>query len=392
MTEKMYEYYAKQDVQPTYADFSSDAELSRYAQLRKNVFFRLSLPLALFQGKEVLEFGPDTGENSIVFAQWGARVTLVEPNAEAHPYIRQYFSRFSLESNLTEIVTKSVLDFEPARQYDFVDAEGFIYTVQPTSAWVSKLHECLKPDGIALVTYVEKYGSFMELLLKAIYQTALRHGQGEGGIETARHLFLPKWNSIAHTRKIESWFMDVIQNPFVRMKYFIDPAQLLREMHAGHFRLYSAWPNYKDVLAMNWIKGEYRAGDDNEAAIAYIEQSRLSHVLSTQCLLPAPSPTISNQLAELVGIVDGLIDNAAETNCLRAVAILDELIAFLAAGNIIASPEDAAKARTILTMIKTAMTLMGQGKVDELTTFCREDSVFIATWGMPNHHGVFQKL
>ena len=60
MTEKMYEYYAKQDVQPTYADFSSDAELSRYAQLRKNVFFRLSLPLALFQGKEVLEFGPDT--------------------------------------------------------------------------------------------------------------------------------------------------------------------------------------------------------------------------------------------------------------------------------------------------------------------------------------------
>ncbi|MGC8064283.1 hypothetical protein, partial [Salmonella enterica] len=74
----------------------------------------------------------------------------------------------------------------------------------------------------------------------------------------------------------------------VRMKYFIDPAQLLREMHAGHFRLYSAWPNYKDVLAMNWIKGEYRAGDDNEAAIAYIEQSRLSHVLSTQCLLPAP--------------------------------------------------------------------------------------------------------
>ncbi|MFX6201811.1 hypothetical protein ABTF50_20645, partial [Acinetobacter baumannii] len=84
---------------------------------------------------------------------------------------------------------------------------------------------------------------------KAIYQTALRHGQSEGGIETARHLFLPKWNSIAHTRKIESWFMDVIQNPFVRMKYFIDPAQLLREMHAGHFRLYSAWPNYKDVLA-----------------------------------------------------------------------------------------------------------------------------------------------
>jgi SAM-dependent methyltransferase len=389
--EKMYEYYAAQDVQPTYADFSGDAELFKYAKLRDDVFFRMSLPPALFRDKELLEFGPDTGENSLVFARWGARVTLVEPNKEAHPYIQRYFSKFDLESRLTEIIAKSVLDFKPARLYDIIDAEGFIYTVQPTGAWIAKLHECLRPDGFAIVTYNEKYGGFMELLLKAIYQTVVRGGSAPD-VETAKRLFLPKWDSIPHTRKIESWFMDVIQNPFVRKKYFIDPAELLREMHAGNFRLYSSWPNYKDVLAMSWIKGAYSAQSDNEAAIAYIEQSRLSHFLSTQCLLPAPMPAISSGLAKLVDIVDGLIDAASDANCREANAILDELLACLARGQVIASPADMTKASGILTMIRTAMTLIEQGDPERLIAFCRDNEVFIATWGMPNHHGVFQKL
>lgn len=392
MTEKMYEYYAAQDVQPTFADFSGDAELFKYAKLRNDVFFRMSLPPALFRNKDLLEFGPDTGENSLVFAQWGANVTLVEPNKEAHPYIERYFSKFKLELSLKEIVAKSVLDFTPAKLYDIIDAEGFIYTVQPTSAWIAKLHECLRPDGFAIVTYVEMYGGFMELLLKALYQSALRKGTSGHGVELVKQLFLPKWDSIPHTRKIESWFMDVIQNPFVRKKYFIDPAQLLHEMHEGNFRLYSSWPNYKDVLAMNWIKGAYSAKQDNDAAIAYIEQSRLSHFLSTQCMLAAPSPAISEGLAELVGIVDGLIDEPSEAKCRSAIAVLDELLAYLASGQIITSALDAIKAKNILTMIRTAMTLIECGSAEDLIKFCREDKVFIATWGMPNHHGIFQKM
>lgn len=392
MTEKMYEYYAAQNVQPTYADFSGDVELFKYAKLRNDVFFRLSLPPALFRNADVLEFGPDTGENSLVFAQWGANVSLVEPNKEAHPYIERYFSKFKLESSLKEIVAKSVLDFEPATQYDIIDAEGFIYTVQPTSAWIAKFHECLRPDGFSIVTYMEMYGSFMELLLKALYQAVIRSGAFAHCVDTAKLLFLPKWDSIPHTRKIESWFMDVIQNPFVRKKYFIDSAQLLRDMHEGNFRLYSSWPNYKDVLAIGWIKGKYSAQQDNDAAISYIEKSRLSHVLSTQCLLQSPSQAISSGLQDLVDIVDGLIDAASETNCTKAIAILDELIAYQLSGQIIASPIDAEKAKNILTMFKAALSLIKTGEPDDLIKFCRTDKVFIDTWGTPAHHGVFQKL
>ena len=96
----MFEYYAGQEVQPTYADFRDDVALSKYEQLRKLVFARLALPAAIFQSASLLEFGPDTGENSLIFARWGAQLTLVEPNAKAHAYIRRYFAKFGLERTL----------------------------------------------------------------------------------------------------------------------------------------------------------------------------------------------------------------------------------------------------------------------------------------------------
>ena len=138
MLKTLYEYYSTQNVRPTYADFGDDTELSKYAELRKSVFHRLMLPPAVFAGKRLLEFGSDTGENSLVFAQWGARLTLVEPNAEAHPYIRKYFSKFGLDSRLDSVVAASLLEFSALHKFDAIDAEGFIYTIQPTSVWVKK--------------------------------------------------------------------------------------------------------------------------------------------------------------------------------------------------------------------------------------------------------------
>ena len=133
---------------------------------------------------------------------------------------------------------------------------------------------------------------FMELLLKSIYHSVIRHASYPGGIETVRRLFQPKWDSIAHTRKLESWFMDVIMNPFVRAKYFIDPVALLREMQAGGFRLHASWPNYQDALAVQWIKADYSEQVDTQKTIEYVEQSRLSHLLGSKCFsVHAPART-----------------------------------------------------------------------------------------------------
>lgn len=387
----LHDYYATQGIRPTHADFDSNAELSKYAELRKNVFYRLTFPPALFSGKRVLEFGPDTGENALIFAQWGAYLTLVEPNQEAHPYIRRYFSKFRLENHLNDVIAASLLEFSAPHKFDIIDAEGFIYTIQPTSAWVQKTGECLEPDGFLIISYTTLDGGFIELLTKAIYQRVARDPAYGAGIETAKRLFLPRWDSVQHTRKFDSWFMDVIENPFVRMKYFIDPADLLKAMHTGGFRLYSSWPNYRDALAMHWIKASFSLEEEMLSSILFVEQSRLSHLLGCKCFMPGMTKEQTDNCALLTQITDGLIDVWSKEACATAgtcvnniEGIVSKMSASIGDGSMDAASE-------ILAMAKSVFQLIEMDRVDRLIEFCRHDKTFISTWGMPNSYAIFQR-
>ena len=102
--------------------------------------------------------------------------------------------------------------------------------------------------------------------------------------------------------------MDILENPFVRTKYFIDPVALLNEAHAGGYRLHSAWPTYADALSMSWIKGNLDLDADVRSAISFVEQSRVSHLLGCKCFVPGITRTQIQSLDLLVNITDGLID------------------------------------------------------------------------------------
>ena len=92
-SETLDKYYKKRGILPTHAGFTESEELVAYEMMRCNFFTsKLFLPPRMFYDTHVLEFGPDTGENALVFARWGAKMTLVEPNAVAKPHILEYFN------------------------------------------------------------------------------------------------------------------------------------------------------------------------------------------------------------------------------------------------------------------------------------------------------------
>lgn len=392
IVETLYEYYATKSVRPTFANFGDDAELGKYAELRENVFYRLLLPTSIFSGKRLLEFGPDTGENSLVFAKWGAKLSLVEPNAQAHPFIRSYFTKFGLDNQLNNVTAASLLGFAAPHKFDIIDAEGFIYTIQPNSAWIKKTGECLERGGFLIISYMELYGSFIELLTKALYKVIARNPNYGAGIETAKRLFLPKWNRVQHTRTIDSWFMDVIENPFVRRKYFIDPIELLRDMHTGGFRLYSSWPNYRDTLTMQWIKAPLNQETELQSSISFVERSRLSHLLGCNCFLPGTNEGLAKQLSLLMQITDDLIDASSQDACAAGATCVDRIEEFIK--QVTASSGNATQetASPVLAMIKSAFQLMKIGDTNRLADFCQSNKTFISNWGMPAHYAVFQRI
>ncbi|GLR94202.1 MULTISPECIES: class I SAM-dependent methyltransferase [Bradyrhizobium] len=393
--DKLFNYYERQDVLPTFGNFKSSAELEAYGGQRRELFSdKLVLPPRLFRNAEVLEFGPDSGENALVFAGWGANMTLAEPNRHAHPKIQAYFAHFGLTERLRELALADVEGFRNDRGFDIIDAEGFIYTVQPTENWLGVFHRLLNPDGYAVVSYYERHGGFFELALKAIH-AASKTLTGRPALETATMLFDAKWSSIPHTRSFESWLMDVLENPFVRHRYFLDAAALCTAAHEQGFDIHSAWPAYRDSLDVYWHKKVLPDDEKLRRAARHLDRSRLSFLGGRKLYLVGNADgveAISASIETLVLDVDAMIDHPFGESLPRVVARLASLRETIRTTDILA--DDAADIEAITATLDSFHRIFGailRRDASAVTALTQTDPAFINAWGQPAHFLVIRK-
>ncbi|MCK1717895.1 class I SAM-dependent methyltransferase [Bradyrhizobium sp. 141] len=393
--DKLFNYYERQDVLPTFGNFKSATELEAYASQRRELFSdKLVLPPRLFRDAEVLEFGPDSGENALVFAGWGANMTLAEPNRHAHPKIEAYFAHFGLTERLRQLALADVEGFGSDRGFDLIDAEGFIYTVQPSEKWLGIFHRLLNPDGYAVVSYYERYGGFFELALKAIH-AAGKALSGRAALETAKMLFEAKWNSIPHTRSFESWLMDVLENPFVRHRYFLDAAALCTAAHEQGFDVHSAWPAYRDSLDIYWHKKVLPGDEKLHRAARHLDRSRLSFLGGRKLYLVGKADAvqaISASIEALVLDVDAMIDDPFGDSLPRVVAGLASLRETIRTSDILA--DDAADIEAMIATLDSFHRIFGairRRDASAVAALTQSDAAFINTWGQPAHFLVIRK-
>lgn len=393
--DKLFNYYERQDILPTFGNFKSSTELEAYASQRRELFSdKLVLPPRLFRDADVLEFGPDSGENALVFAGWGANMTLAEPNRHAHPKIEAYFAHFGLTQRLRELALADVEGFISDRRFDIIDAEGFIYTVQPSEKWLGIFHRLLNPDGYAVVSYYERYGGFFELALKAIH-AAGKALSGRAALDTAKMLFEAKWDSIPHTRSFESWLMDVLENPFVRHRYFLDAASLCAAAHGQGFDVHSAWPAYRDGLDIYWHKKVLSGDEKLHRASRHLDRSRLSFLGGRKLYLVGKADAvraISASIEALVLDVDGMIDDPFGANLPRVISGLATLRETIRTADILA--DDTADIEAIMATLDSFHRIFGAiGGRDAaaVAALTQADPAFINTWGQPAHFLVVRK-
>jgi cyclopropane fatty-acyl-phospholipid synthase-like methyltransferase len=119
---------AKKDTLRIYRDFSPskrkmgiDLERSRENLYRD----RLKLPLQIFDGARILEFGPGSGETSIYYGLWGAQMTLVEINPQSCDLLHDRFAEYEVTSRLDDVIQADFEDFHPNPSYDINSCECF---------------------------------------------------------------------------------------------------------------------------------------------------------------------------------------------------------------------------------------------------------------------------
>jgi len=311
-------------------------------------------------------------------------MTLVEPNPRSWPRIRDYFRRFRLASRLKSLVQADVETYRSSRPFDIVDAEGFIYTVRPESLWIDCFHRLLKDDGLAVVSFYEESGSLMELLLKAVHRR-ITTATGKQSRDAAWDLYGPKWDSIPHIRTFDSWVMDVLENPFVRLRYFFRAGDLCAQLFRSGFDLYSSWPQYADPLGVYWHKVRLKEDELLARHREFICRSALSFLFARRLFLPATAASkASAAVSSAIGAIDGLIDRPAPPLLRRADHALGTI------GEILKTchPREREPQR-IVRCIRSILDRFG--KPESLVQFCRTDETFIRSWGMPNHFAVFRK-
>lgn len=397
LTDKLYHYYKTKEILPTYAKFASGEDLRRYRNHRES-FFRdkLRLPPHMFRGAQLVEFGPDCGENSLVFATWGADVTLVEPNPNSWPIIEAYFKRFQLTDRLVSRSTADLEQFETDARFRFIDAEGFIYTIKPDSIWIGLFQRILDDDGFAVISYMESFGSLLEFVLKVIFSFA-GGGKGRDSVEIAWRLFEGKWNSIPHTRSFESWVMDVLENPFVRLQHCFEAGAMYEMLSSSDFDIYASWPNYLELANVYWHKKEISREERKRDDLEFILRSRLSFVFGGKLLVCCEPDkglrSIGNALRELLGTVDQLIDRQDAEDLNRCRSLFDTIRSFLHEDrrNVLASEQCRAETLELLQSLDHVFSLLSANDIEGLIAFCNTDPAFIRSWGMPHHFAVLRK-
>jgi len=388
----LHAYYRKQQVLPTYGRFCSVADLDAHAALRAQLFEdKLRLPLRLFDNARLLEFGPDSGENALVFARWGSRCTLVEPNPSAHAFIREYFERYGLADSLAGVLEADVAAFSAGNdaktENDFVIAEGFIYTVQPTTLWVDVIKRLLRPGGHAVISYCEAFGSWVELLTKMVHAQVKRL-TGRGAADAATAAFGARWDTIPHMRSFESWVVDVLENPFVRLRYFLEPAALCGAMEAAGLVLHASWPAYRNELDVYWHKRTLPDEERVRSRREFLARSRLSHMFGTALFLD--SAVHEPALRAAVETTDALIDDFTQAGAERLRDALRAMRHILAGAIVYAAPGGITRAVAAVDSFDVLLDRLAAGDAAGTLNHCRTNEAFLTTWGQPYHFAAFR--
>jgi hypothetical protein len=189
---------------------------------------------------------------------------------------------------------------------------------------------------------------------------------------------------------MEAWVMDVLENPFVRLRYFLEPHALSQQMSASGLDLYSSWPLYRDALNVYWFKKVLPADAQMQANADFIARSRLSHLFGRKHFIAHLPDSLDASLHDLLVSTDSLIDQLDVPALERCVEYLGMI------GRLIDSPavisEEADKALTLGAIRSTqeVFHLITAQDMDRLVAFCNQDPAFIGIWGTPSHFAVYQ--
>ncbi|MBT7589586.1 MAG: class I SAM-dependent methyltransferase [Candidatus Scalindua sp.] len=253
-------YYQESHFNPVPIDLQTSAEWQSHVTKRRNLYEKhLNIPFVLLSGHSVLEFGCNSGENSLVLASFGANLTLVEANEQVLSRLKENFKRRNLEDQITSLINGGIENFESDRLYDIVLAEGFLFSLPNRDDMVQKICDLLAPGGIGIISFNDRYGGLLEMIKKMfLYRSCqlekVSSVQSHRSMELSKIFFEKQYAELNASRPFEAWWRDVLINPFYGWKYFWSFPEILLLLERGNTEVYSSSPPWISYDHFDWYK------------------------------------------------------------------------------------------------------------------------------------------
>lgn len=166
----------KEEIPSQYFSHLNQDEYERYVASAE-VFYRdlFKFPKEMFVGKNLIDFGAGTGENTIYLANWGAKCTLVEMNNLSQDISKQVFKKYANNFDEHKFILSSIFDYNPndGQAYDIVHSRGVLSHTAAKEQAFQHIASFLKPGGYLIFGDPNKAGGFQNMLQRyAVYKFA----------------------------------------------------------------------------------------------------------------------------------------------------------------------------------------------------------------------------
>jgi SAM-dependent methyltransferase len=221
------DFYRENNVIPVNQNLD---DLSAHFERRDSLFRHCNIYPFLIKDKDVLEFGPGTGHNSIhIKANGPAFYQMVDGFEVSIQKTRENIEKYHPENDNCEFTHSTINGFQTERSFDFVLCEGLLGTQLDPESLVKKISSFVGPSGVMLIS-VNDDVSVLSESLRRILAILLSSGK-KLDFQQKVTLFSSYFaNDIASlrgmTRSIEDWVIDNIIQPNLGKMLSIEDAIL----------------------------------------------------------------------------------------------------------------------------------------------------------------------
>jgi ubiquinone/menaquinone biosynthesis C-methylase UbiE len=285
--------YTTYESVPTRQDISNlDAHLRR----RDALYRTLGIVPAHLEGKQLLEFGPGSGENSIFLASLKpSRYTLVDGTESSIRSLQEIRAKYYPHIN-AEMVHAEFLQFQSVEKYDAVFCEGAIPTQADPIPLLQHIASFVKPGGVLVITTVDAVSFLSEAIRRFLARIYIGSPQLDiSHVPKLVEFFKNDLDTLkGMSRKREDWVIDQIIHPWNGPPFSMaDAIATLGSNFSAHGtspRFFSDW---------RWYKSIHQEDDGFSTALLASYHSEVHNFLDWRFSLPAADMDSNNNLLAL---------------------------------------------------------------------------------------------